>query len=42
MKDSEFVADISRQVDQLEEKVVKIEAEILAKVNLRLGFSTTE
>ena len=42
IKDGDFVADIARQVDQLEEKVVKREKEILAKVNLRLGISTTE
>lgn len=42
IKDGDFVADISRQVDQLEEKVVKREKEILARVNLRLGISTTE
>jgi len=34
IKDSEFVADISKQVEQLEEKVVKKEKEILSKVNL--------
>jgi len=34
IKDSEFVIDISKQVEQLEEKVEKKEKEILAKVNL--------
>jgi formiminotetrahydrofolate cyclodeaminase len=42
IKDGDFVADISKQVEKLEEKVVKKEKEILAKVNLRLGISTTE
>jgi len=42
IKDSEFVADISKQVEQLEEKAVQKEKEILAKVNLRLGIATAE
>ena len=36
IKDSEFVADISKQVEHLEEKVVEKEKERLAKVKLRL------
>ncbi len=36
IKDSDFVADISKQVEHLEEKVVKREKEILANVNSSL------